>query len=312
MQLPPHADVPDHAIVEMARHHGLSSHPVIRLPDTGIFNAIYLLGDAYVLRVPRRHPLHDRALYHESIAVPLARRAGIRTPTLLVYDDSCTVFPVPYTIYEPVHGGPLGQLDLEPEETPAVWHDIGCDLARLHTGVERNGPGVRLGEREALPDPRQLAEDLASGGWITSIEARWFVRWLDRIVPAATALVEGCFSHGDLQATNIMVESPSRQYAALLDWGGAGWGDPAWDFSGVHLRAVPYLLEGYRSLAPLQDDATAEARILGRQVQLALFTARRGPQPNHSWVERPLTMLVELSRFFLTTQSPIWRDLRPM
>ncbi len=312
MQLPPHAEVSDHAIVEMAHHHGLPSQPVVRRPDTGVFNAVYLLGDAYVLRVPRRHPLHDCALYHESIAVPLARRAGVRTPTLLVYDDSCTVFPVPYTIYERVHGEPLGQLDLEPEETPAVWHDIGFDLARLHTGVERNGPGVGLGEREALPDPRRLAEDLAGRGWITSSEARWLVRWLDRIAPDATAPIRASFSHGDLQSTNVMVESPSRHYAALLDWGSASWGDPAWDCGGVPLRAVPYLLEGHRSLAPLQEDTTAEGRILWRQVQLALFTARRGPQPNHSWAERPLTMLVELNRFFMTNQSPIWRELAPM
>lgn len=172
MQLPPHADVPDHAIAAMARHHGLPSAPVIRLPDTGIFNAIYLLGDDVVLRVPRRHPLHDRALYNESIAVPLARRAGVRTPALLVYDDSCTLLPVPYTIYERVPGDTLGHLDLEPEEAPAVWRDIGRDLARLHTGVERDGPGAALGERDVLPDPRQLAEDLASGGWVTGSEAR--------------------------------------------------------------------------------------------------------------------------------------------
>ncbi len=312
MQLPPHADVSDHAIVEMARHHRLSSHPVIRLPDTGIFNAIYLLGDEYVLRVPRRHPLHDRALYHESIAVPLARRAGVRTPALLVYDDFYTVLPVPYTIYERVHGETLGHLELEPEETPAVWRDLGRDLARLHTGVDRDGPGATLGERDVLPDPRQLAEGLASGGWITRSEARWFVRWLDRIAPAATAPVEASFSHGDLQSTNVMVNSRSLHYAALLDWGSATWGDPAWDFGGVPLRAVPYLLEAHRSISPLPDDTTAEARILWRHVQHALFTPQRSPQPNHSWAERPLTMLVELSRFFLTNQSPIWCELRPM
>jgi aminoglycoside phosphotransferase (APT) family kinase protein len=311
MQLPPHADVSDDAIAEMARHHGLSSDPVVRLPDTGIFNAIYLLGEEYVLRVPRRHPLHDRALYHESIAVPLARRAGVRTPALLVYDDSRTVLPVPYTVYERVQGDTLGHLDLEPEETPAVWRDIGRDLARLHGGVDRDGPGAALGDREILPDPRQLAEELASGGWVTSSEARWLVRWLDRIAPAATAAIPAHFSHGDVQSTNVMVESLSRHYAALLDWGSASWGDPAWDFGGVPLRAVPYLLEGHRSFSPLPSDSTAEARILWRHVQHALFTPRRGPQPNHSWAERPLTMLVELARFFLAAPPGIWRDLGP-
>lgn len=35
----------------------------------------------------------------------------------------------------------------------------------------------------------------------------------------------------------------------------------AWDFAGVPLRAVPYLLEGYRAAA-LEADETVEARIL--------------------------------------------------
>lgn len=312
MQLPPHADVPDHAIARMAHHHGLPSAPVIRLPDTGIFNAIYVLGNDFVLRVPRRHPLHDRALYHESVAVPLARRVGVRTPALLIYDDSCTLLPVPYTIYERVQGDTLSHLDLEPEDTPEVWRDIGRDLARLHSGVDRDGLGAALGARDVLPDARQLAEDLASGGWITRSEARWLVRWLDRIAPAAITPVEASFSHGDLQSTNIMVEPLSRHYAALLDWGSASWGDPAWDFGGVPLRAVPSLLEGHRSISPLPSDSTAEARILWRHAQHALLTPPRGPQPNHSWAERPLTMLVELSRFFLTNRSPIWHDLGPM
>lgn len=108
-----------------------------------------------------------------------------------------------------------------------------------------------------------------------------------------------------------MVESVPGHYAALLDWGSASWGDPAWDFGGVPLRAVPYLLEGHRSIAPLPHDDTAEARIVWRHVQHALLNPKRGPQPNHSWTERPLTVLVELGRFFLVEQQPIWRALRP-
>lgn len=72
-----------------------------------------------------------------------------------------------------------------------------------------------------------------------------------------------------------------------------------------------HLLEGHRSIAPVPSDSTAEAHIFWRHVQLALFTSQRGPQPNHSWAERPLTMLVALNRFFLTRQSTIWDELRP-
>jgi hypothetical protein len=48
-----------------------------------------------------------------------------------------------------------------------------------------------------------------------------------------------------------MVSVASREYLALLDWGSAGCGDVAWGFAGVPLRAAPWLLAGYRAVAPL-------------------------------------------------------------
>lgn len=78
MPFPPHTDVSIGSLMAVAEHHGLHAHPITRLPDGGIYNAIYLLGDNKILRIPRRHPAHYRALYIESVAVPLARasRAG--------------------------------------------------------------------------------------------------------------------------------------------------------------------------------------------------------------------------------------------
>jgi aminoglycoside phosphotransferase (APT) family kinase protein len=250
-------------------------------------------------------------LYNESVAVPLARSARVRTPALLVYDDSRDLLPVPFTVYERVHGETLSLLDLEPDDTPEVWRELGRDLARLHSGVDRERPGSRLGTRENLPDPRVQAEELAKEGLVSASEARWLIRWLDRIAPAALTPVERRFSHGDTQATNVMVHSRSLEYVAVLDWGSAGWGDAAWDFAGGALRAVPSLLAGHREVAALDADETAEARILWRHLQLALFNARRRPQPNHSWAERLLTMLLDIMRSFLSRPPDPWDDLAP-
>ena len=54
------------------------------------------------------------ALYREAIAVPAARQAGVRTPALVVFDDTRDLVSVPYVIYERVHGETLAELDLEP------------------------------------------------------------------------------------------------------------------------------------------------------------------------------------------------------
>jgi hypothetical protein len=108
-----------------------------------------------------------------------------------------------------------------------------------------------------------------------------------------------------------MVEPDSLAYCAVIDWGSAGWGDPARDFSGIPLRAVPFLLEGYREVRPPAGDATLEARILWCHLQLALLTMRRGPQPNLSWAERPMGMILDVLRFFVDPPGKRWRLLSP-
>ena len=64
-----------------------------------------------------------------------------------------------------------------------------------------------------------------------------------------------------------------------------------------------------REVAPLDQDETAEARSLWRQLQIALWLLKRAPQPAHSWGERPLAMLIEILRFLLESPDPRWRAL---
>ncbi len=283
---------------------------MVQLPETGIFNAVYLLGEHHVLRIPRNHPKHVEALYREAIAVPAARQAGVRTPALVVFDDTCDLVSVPYVIYERVHGETLAELDLEPLPAADVWRELGRDLALLHAVTARDLAGP-LSSQKALPDPRELVETRSRDGWFTSSEARWLVAWLDRLAPVALTPVPSRVLHGDSQATNVMVSPIRLRYVAIIDWGSAGWGDAAEDFAGVPLRAVPFMLQGHRDLAALDDDDSAEARILWRHLQLGLFTLPRGAVPGRSWAERPLAMLFEIFRFFLAEPGVRWADLGP-
>ena len=310
MKLPAFPRLSPHTLRAIAERHRLGQRTFSRLPEVGIFNAIYAIGSDLVLRVPRDHPAFVGAARKEALAVPAARAAGIRTPELIAFDDSPELLPMPYSIYKRIHGATLGLLDREPEDTPDLWREIGRDLARLHCRVADEGRLSAI-ECETVPDPRVLVEEIAQEGYITAIEARWLMRWLDRLAPAASAALPRRFLHGDLQTTNIMVEADSLAYLALLDWGSAGWGDPGWDFAGVPLRAAPWLLAGHRDIAPLDDDQAAEARVLWRHLQLALLVLRRGPLPHRSWAERPLAMLLEVMRFQIEAPPGPWRDLLP-
>ncbi len=119
------------------------------------------------------------------------------------------------------------------------------------------------------------------------------------------------FLHGDVQATNLMVGSDSRAYRAIIDWGSACLGDMAMDFGAVPLEAVPYMLQGHREIARLDDDETAEARITWRHLQLVVHVLPRGAVPGLSWAERPVAMLLNLMHFFTEPPNGRWRECGP-
>lgn len=312
MKLPDHVPLSPETVAAIASRHGLGDRALTPLADTGIINAVSLLGDDLVLRVPRDHPGHVAQARAEAVAIPAARAAGVRTPGLVAYDDACDLLPVPYLIAERIHGEILGRHELEPCATPEVWRELGRDLALLHCGVGRSGPAGLVPAAKPRPDPRELVERRVTDGWFTNLEARWLGGWLERLAPAAsTPPATERFLHLDVQATNVMVRPGSLDYVAILDWGCAGWGDAAWDLFGMPLRAAPYVLEGHRQVAPLDDDDTAEARIVWRHLQYSLDILPRGAAPGLSWGERPLAWLLEVLRFFLEPPPPRWRELAP-
>jgi hypothetical protein len=292
-------EVSPFALREIVKRHDLRVASFEHLPQIGMINSIYLLGDALVLRVPREHRGTVAQAHIDAIAAPAAYAAGIHTPRLVAYDDRCDLLPVPYMIFERVIGRTLGLLDWEPAEIPRIWHELGRDLALLHLNVPLDGPAGNLAMAETIPDPRLLAENRATDGWLTSLEVRWLTRWLDRLAPATLAPISQRMLHLDVQATNIIVDRHAMEYRA-------------WDFVGIPLRAVPAMLDGHRSVVPLDGDDGAEARILWRHIQLALATLPRGPVPGLAWGERPLAWLLEVFRFFAEPVGVRWQDLRPL
>jgi aminoglycoside phosphotransferase (APT) family kinase protein len=299
MQLPPPVEVD---LAAIARRHGLPE-PIELLPEQGIFNSVYRVGDRLILRVPRNDPFFIGAARKELAVVPVARGAGVRTPAIVVADTSCELVPAPYAIYERAPGETLDRIAADPAIASEVWRELGRDLALLHA-QRRTGELAGL-ECEALPDARALLEEVVSGGHLSEVEGRWLSAWLETLAqsrPPADVLV-----HGDIQSSNVMATAggDGAVYAALIDWGGCGWADAAYDFAGIPLRAVPAMLDGYGA-----GDDDLRARIVARQLQLALFNLRRGPQPGRSWAERPATMLVDVLRFFADA-PPGWADVAP-
>ena len=254
----------------LARH-GLQDRPVMPLANLSAGNTIYLLGEDLVLRVPHKTAGEGYGLETARIAITAARAAGVRTPQVLVCDDTRELLPVPYALLERVPGEPLSKQEFEPGDIPQAWRELGHDLALLHHGVPRDGPAGRLNAGDVQVDPRPWLEELAIEGLLSPVEAGWLRRWLDELQPLVCTGDPVAYCHGDVNADNVLVRPGACDYVALVDWDGAGWMDPAWDFVPVPLRAVPWVLQGYQEVAEVPGDSTAEARILWHHIQYTLF-----------------------------------------
>jgi aminoglycoside phosphotransferase (APT) family kinase protein len=127
----------------------------------------------------------------------------------------------------------------------------------------------------------------------------YFEAWLERLAPLALVPPSRWFCHGDVNRGNILIDLHTRSYLALIDWAGVSWGDRAYDFAVVSLAVVPWILEGYRTVAPLEAGSAIEARILWQHLRIGLYGMRRAPQYGQEWATQRLDRLLAGIRLFL-------------
>jgi len=72
------------------------------------------------------------------------------------------LLPVPYIIYERVHGETLELLDLDPCDVTEAWRELGREIGRLHSRVGYEGAVTSIKDRRQ-PDPREQISLLTTG-----------------------------------------------------------------------------------------------------------------------------------------------------
>lgn len=269
-------------LARIARSVGILPPAGVPTAWSGATSRVYPVGDV-VIKVALDTPEAVVSVTNDAAINPVARRLGVPTPDLVAFDDSRDIVPVPYSILRRVRDTrPLAEVPQEHPTVKTAWEAAGRTLALVHGVPYGTAMPVPLREFRQSPqvDPRGWVDELRGRGALPVGDALWLRDVLDRIAPAALANVPLHLCHGDVNASNILVHATTGEYRALIDWAGAGWLDPVWDFAGVPLPVVPWLLEGHRSVAPLPEDETAEARIFWCQVQARLHAARSIKDPD--------------------------------
>lgn len=209
-----------------AQHPDLSELPLAAAPG-GWDNAMWRLGDALAVRLPRRE-IGAICAHGEHVWLPeLAPALGVPVPAPVRLGDPGEGYPwawsiVPWLAGEPAEGRPL---------TAGGAQALGRALFALHVPAPPQAPvspyrSVPLTERE---DPLPALAVL-SGGAVPRPLRRVWARALEAeaVAPAAQRV----WIHGDLHARNLLVAAGGG-LAGIIDWGDVGAGDPAVDLSAM-------------------------------------------------------------------------------
>jgi aminoglycoside phosphotransferase (APT) family kinase protein len=246
-------------IEAMFARHGVSG-PWEELPSTGVANWIFATNDV-VLRVATDHPEAVPDARTESVAAPAARTAGVLTPRLIAFDDTRTLVARPFSLWERVHGETLGAAPLSRDATVKVWRAVGGELAKLHVRVRACAdPNGYLDQPGRAQDVHGALKHLLAAQKITADALRRIESLAEELQPPPLCEVERRLIHDDLHAMNVMC-TPGGELLAILDWGDAGWGDPALDFAAMPLDGIGPAVEGYEARSGHSGRSALVARI---------------------------------------------------
>jgi aminoglycoside phosphotransferase (APT) family kinase protein len=199
----------------------LADLPVRAVPSTGTVNAIYRLGDRLCARLPRVRTW-ARDLDKEWRWLPrLAPRLSLRVPEPVARGRPTDSYPFSWAIYGWIDGQQYADALVDDERRAAG------ELAQFVRELRRIDPaGAPRGGRRPL---REL--DTATRSAIES--ARGFIdsnaataAW-ERALQAPAWTGAPVWIHCDLLRPNLLVRD--GRLCAVIDFGGAGIGDPAAD-----------------------------------------------------------------------------------
>ena len=237
-----------------AQHPLWASLPIRPVPSAGTDNAIYRLGDALAVRLPRR-PGAVACLEKELQWLPrIGPGLPLDVPAPIAAGEPGEGFPWPWYVYPWLEGDNATQSPVRDFDHAA--QALAAFLTALQNVNTTGGPGP--GYHNFNRGERLANRDAFTRAGIASLPPDFNQATLTDAWEAALALPEWegapVWIHGDLHPGNLLVTR--GRLSGVIDFGGLGIGDPAcdlmvgWNLFSADARAV------FRAELPPVDEAT--------------------------------------------------------
>jgi aminoglycoside phosphotransferase (APT) family kinase protein len=205
------------------------AHLPLRAADIGWDNAMYRLGDAYSVRMPRR-AIAATLIANEQRWLPvLAPLLPLPVPTPVRIGRADDNYPWPWSVLPWMPGATADQSPPHAYQAAA----FGAFLRALHS----------VQSPPCSDAPTSAVRGVPLSARIESFDARWAslqgkstvaTPHIQRIWDAALAApidAARTWLHGDLHARNVLVEN--GVFTGVIDWGDLTSGDPATDLASI-------------------------------------------------------------------------------
>jgi aminoglycoside phosphotransferase (APT) family kinase protein len=239
--------------------------PLTRIEPEGTVNVIHRLGDALSVRIPRRGGLTIEEDKESRWLPVLGPQLSVTVPTPVARGRPGCGYPWYWSIHSWIDGSPPAGT-LSPD-------GIAQFLGELQRIDPVGGPEPSYGWDESLSSRDERVRDA-----LCRVEALGASELWERAMHAPGREREGVWIHRDLDRRNVLAHG--AELAAVLDWEGAGIGDPAVDVGVAWKLVARRERERFRTLLDV-DDATwlrAQGWVLSQAlVALGYYTPETNP-----------------------------------
>ena len=223
--------------------------PLVHLPSYGTDARLYRLGPELVVRLPKIHWATSQIEMEQAQLPRLAPHLPAAIPEVVAVGEPALGYPWRWAVYRWLDGEPprIGTVQLA--------HDLAAFIAALQLidtsgaprGTHRGGP-LHLRDATTRVALAQLREETD----IAAVTNAW-----EAALAAPAWSKESVWLHGDILEGNLLIRD--GRLAAVIDWGCACVGDPAFDFAIAWSLLAP-VRESFRVASGVDDDTWARAR----------------------------------------------------
>lgn len=198
----------------------------------------------------------------------------IPIPELLYFDSSCQSVNFPFLLYEHIQGATLSARcrNISNSDLDVIGFELGRILATIHNITKYSGeapPYFSVQNTEYGFVYKRLVSALdkcRSAKLITHRTEQSITSAFQRDALFDTTN-KACLVHGDFHGNNVLISD--RCVSGILDYEGAFWACPEWDFAKVMGLTTRYnaeleeaVINGYKSIAAISDHQVFQARIM--------------------------------------------------